>query len=74
MAEKFLLKDHLFNQAKVNQIVGEIQGVYPQFESKNYVKTVVERFPQLELKQRISWMTETLKNFLMAQAQTYRNL
>lgn len=66
MAEKFLLKDHLFNQAKVNQIAGEIQGVYSQFESQNFVKTVVERFPQLELKQRISWMTETLKNFLPA--------
>ena len=47
MAEKFLLKDHLFNQAKVNQIAGEIQGVYSQFESQNFVKTVVERIPTI---------------------------
>jgi 3-methyladenine DNA glycosylase AlkC len=64
MAEKFLLKDLLFNQAKVEQLAGEIQRVYSSFNTAEFVREVVAKFPELELKARITWIAERLKHFL----------
>lgn len=64
MAEKFLLKDLLFNQAKVEQIAGEIQRVYSSFNTNEFVREVVAKFPELELKARIAWIAECLRQFL----------
>ena len=64
MAEKILLKDILFNKAKVVQIAGEIRRVYPSFNTEEFVREVVSKFPELELKARISWITECLKKYL----------
>jgi 3-methyladenine DNA glycosylase AlkC len=61
---KLLLKDQLFNQHKVAQIAGEIQGVYAAFAQDAFVRTVVERFPELELKARIAWIAACLKQHL----------
>ncbi len=64
MAEKILLKDLLFNPKKVEQIAKDIHKAYPAFERESFVKVVVSRFPELELKARISWIAECLRGHL----------
>lgn len=64
MSTKILLKDLLFNENKVRQIAQEIQSVYPVFDKNGFVNTITKRFPELELKQRISWIRECLKKYL----------
>lgn len=64
MTEKVLLKDILFNKAKVEQIAGEVHRVYPSFKRNEFVRDVVAKFPELELKARISWIAECLKEYL----------
>ena len=64
MAVKVLLKDILFNKAKVEQISGEIRRVYTSFERNKFVNDTVIKFPELELKARISWIAECLKKYL----------
>jgi hypothetical protein len=65
MAKKPLLKDQLFNQAKVKQIADEIQRVYPQFDKNSFAERIAERFPHLELKERIAWISENLHAFCL---------
>jgi 3-methyladenine DNA glycosylase AlkC len=64
MTEKFSLKDHLFNELKVKGLAGEIYAAYPEFEFENFIKEVVSAFPNLELKERISWISSCLKLYL----------
>lgn len=64
MAVKVLLKNILFNKAKVEQISGEIRRVYTSFERNKFVNDTVIKFPELELKARISWIAECLKKYL----------
>ncbi len=64
MAEKVLLKDLLFNKAKVEQIAGETHHVHPSFQKNEFVRDTVAKFPELELKARISWIAECLKEYL----------
>jgi 3-methyladenine DNA glycosylase AlkC len=64
MDKKFSLKDHLFNEQKIEKIAKEIGRVYPEFEKVKFKKSTLIKFPQLELKERIAWITENLKNYL----------
>lgn len=64
MEEKTLLKDILFNRSKVIRIAGEIHRVYPLFQKNEFVRDCLEKFPSLELKARISWIAECLKEHL----------
>ena len=64
MAYKILLKDILFNKIKVEQIAGEIHRVHPSFKKNEFVRHVVNEFPALELKARISWIAECLNKYL----------
>ncbi len=64
MTEKILLKDLLFNEAKVELVAGEIQDVYPLFKKDEFVRAVLKKFPELELKARISWIAACLKKYL----------
>ncbi len=59
--EKFSLKDHLFNPAKIEKIATEIKQVYNDFEKDKFTQTVIEKFPELELKERIYHITDCLK-------------
>ncbi len=61
---KFSLKDHLFNPKKVQKIAAEIKAVHPAFKAADFTETVLKKFPELELKQRIAWIAETLRRFL----------
>lgn len=64
MSEKILLKDSLFNEPKIAQIAREIHCVYPSFQKDNFLRDVVQQFPNLELKARISWIAQCLEKYL----------
>ncbi|HMP31290.1 MAG TPA: DNA alkylation repair protein, partial [Saprospiraceae bacterium] len=57
-------KDHLFNEAKVMALGQEILHNYPAFELELFIRNVVDRFPALELKERITWISSNLRQFL----------
>ena len=62
--KKISLKDILFNVKKIEQVAKEIQLVHPSFNSKKFIRDVINKFPELELKARISWIAECLKKYL----------
>jgi len=62
--EKFSLKDQLFNEGKIIKIADDITRVYPAFKKDKFVKNVVQSFPELELKQRITHIAQCLRNHL----------
>ena len=66
MAVKVLLKDILFNKTRVEQIALEIYRVHPRFKINKFVPDVVNKFPELELKARISCIALCLKKYLPA--------
>ncbi len=61
---KVLLKDILFNKSKIEKIAGEINRVHPSFKRNEFVRDAVAKFPELELKARISWIAECLMKHL----------
>ncbi len=61
---KFLLKDQLFNQEKVERIAGQIQAVYPDFQSSAFIAEAVAGFVTRELMERIYWIKECLAKYL----------
>lgn len=64
MKEKFSLKDHLFNKDTVTCLADLFVAADADFNKKKFVAEVMERFPSLELKARISWITEVLTKHL----------
>ena len=65
--ECFSLKDHLFNQEKVQKITFELMQVYPEFDGQTFQKDVLAKFPELELMERIYWIRDNLKKYLPPQ-------
>jgi hypothetical protein len=66
MSDSFSLKDHLFNLPKVTQLANEIQQVFPSFQKEAFIQSVLSKFPELELKQRMSHITQCLHQYLPA--------
>jgi len=64
MAEKFSLKDELFNPKKVKLIASEIKGVYVPFLQVAFEDEVLGLFPTLELKERITHITTMFAKYL----------
>ena len=64
MAEKFSLKDELFNPKKVNFIGSQIKEVYSAFEQEAFEDEVLSLFPSLELKERITHICMMFKKYL----------
>lgn len=64
VADKFLLKDHLFHRSKVERLASELQSVEPGFAREAFIAEAVDRFPELELKGRIHWMSACLRRHL----------
>jgi 3-methyladenine DNA glycosylase AlkC len=62
--EKFSLKDHLFNKEKVEKIAHEIVQVYPDFQTKVFIKETITEFTRLELKDRIRHIRSMLRKYL----------
>jgi len=61
----FSLKDQLFNRKSVGELSTAIQSAEPGFAGKNFERTVLARFPELELKDRINWIVSSLEKFLL---------
>lgn len=64
VAPKTPLKDQLFNRAKVTQIASEINEVDSGFDEHSFIEEVMSELPELELKQRISWIATCLGEHL----------
>lgn len=60
MASGFSLKDQLFNLEKTRYLAGLFAAVDPEFDAHRFEAQVMERLPELELKQRIQWIAEVL--------------
>jgi 3-methyladenine DNA glycosylase AlkC len=64
---KFYLKDRLFNRGKVEKIAEELAVGFKffkkDFAKQKFTEDVLEKFPELELKQRIFHITETLYKY-----------
>ena len=74
MAEKYSMKDDLFNTQKVEKIASEIKAVYAAFEQKKFEKETVTKFPELELKDRIFHIRDMLKKYLPKDFQEATNI
>ena len=74
MAEKYSMKDDLFNAQKVEKIAFEIKAVYAAFEQKKFEKETVAKFPELELKDRIFHIRDMLVKFLPEDFQEATNI
>lgn len=62
--KKFSLKDELFNKEKVTGLANRIKEVYPEFKTRAFINRVVKKFPELELKERIEWITHNLEHYI----------
>lgn len=60
----FSLKDHLFNESKVEYLAGLFADKISRFPARKFVTNVMQKLPTLELKQRISWIAESLRDHL----------
>ena len=74
MKEKFSLKDHLFNAPKVALLADSIKNVYATFDKESFERDVLEAFPRLELKERITHIRMCLKKYLAVDYQEAVNI
>ncbi len=63
----FSLKDHLFNRERVQYLARLFASSSPDFDAKRFVRLGTKPFKQLELKQRITHLAQTLEDFLPAE-------
>ena len=66
MSEKTLLKDKIFNEISVTRLADLFYAQDSSFPRKKFIKNILQKFPDLELKQRISCITDELKKILPA--------
>ncbi|MEH6644218.1 hypothetical protein [Sulfitobacter sp.] len=66
MAEKFLLKDQLFNAASVGQLAAEFAAALPDFDADSFAADAMDGFPERELMARMGWMADCLEDQLAA--------
>lgn len=64
MSEKFSLKDQLFNEPRINALAVQIEAVYPAFDRAAFMRAVMQKLPELELKARISHISHCLQAHL----------
>ncbi|MBF9045258.1 hypothetical protein HKCCE4037_18085 [Rhodobacterales bacterium HKCCE4037] len=60
MAERFSLKDHLFNAESLGQLAAEF-SVLPGFDAEGFVAEALSGFPERELMERLEWMADCLE-------------
>ena len=62
----FALKDSLFNAATIAELSQSLRAAWKRFDPKAFERRVLERFPELELKERIGWIVTVLEAALPA--------
>ncbi|WP_436717089.1 hypothetical protein U8335_08560 [Roseiconus lacunae] len=60
----FSLKDHLFNRDRVEYLAKQFHSADPEFKEGIFVRQVMQKLKNLELKQRIVLIAETLEKHL----------
>ncbi len=58
------LKENLFNNKTVSILASNIHKVYPDFDKEGFIKAVLLRFPNEELKERMTSVRLLLEKFL----------
>lgn len=66
MAEKFSLKDHLFNADTIGQLAGEYAAGIPGFDGARFQAEALSGFAERELLARMDWMADCLEGQLAA--------
>ncbi len=64
MAERFSLKDHLFNQSKVEYLADLLSAAEATFMRDEFINEVMSTLPALELKDRIRHIRAVLRDYL----------
>lgn len=64
MADKFSLKDHLFNPDTVAQLADEYAAALPHFDAKRFQADALSGFATRELLARLDWMADCLETQL----------
>ncbi len=64
MAEKFSLKDHLFNAQTVGQLAAEYAAGVPGFDAERFAAEALSGFAARELMARMDWMADCLEGQL----------
>jgi len=60
----FSLKDQLFNREKVTKLAHELKKAHSEFKADHFIDEVCNKFPDLELKDRINWISHCLRRTL----------
>ncbi|UWR16824.1 hypothetical protein [Sulfitobacter sp. M368] len=61
MAEKFSLKDHLFNADSVGDLASEFASALPDFDAARFQREALSGFAERELLARMEWMADCLE-------------
>jgi len=64
MADRFSLKDHLFNAETVATLAAEYAAGVPGFDADRFTRETLAGFPERELLQRLDWMADCLEPHL----------
>lgn len=64
MAEKFSLKDHLFNPQTMAQLATEFAAGLPGFDAERFQAEALSGFGERELMERMEWMADCLEGQL----------
>ncbi len=64
MAEKFSLKDHLFNEQTVGQLAAEYAAGIAGFDAERFIREALAGFPERELMARMEWIADCLEGQL----------
>jgi 3-methyladenine DNA glycosylase AlkC len=60
----FALKDQLINSEKVDLLIHYLKKAKPSFGDKKFRQTILKTLPELELKERLQFITSCLHGFL----------
>ena len=62
--DKILLKDSLFSEEKIAYLSNLLANAYFNFDEPSFQRDVLKKFPKLELKERIFWMSTCMEKYL----------
>ncbi|MEM6890581.1 MAG: hypothetical protein AAF636_20985 [Pseudomonadota bacterium] len=61
MAERFSLKDHLFNPETIGQLAQEYAQALPEFDVSRFERDALAGFPDRELLERLDWIADCIE-------------
>lgn len=73
VAEKFSLKDHLFNADTVGQLAAEFAVGVPDFDAARFSEQALAGFAERELMARMEWMADCLEEQLAGDFEVMAN-